>query len=299
MSTNRSTIDVPPHVLEYLGEHEVLTLATASSTGLPHAATQVYVNEGLAIYFGTRPGTITGRHIEQNPVVAFTIDEYCADWSKTKGIQGSGEGRALLDPAAIRHVVALFQQKFPFLSDTHATDLSFFRLTPFELQFIDNERAGGETAGQTLGTPYRRSLVYSVFSTLPQQEVDRVTANLESVQVQAGEVIVRQGTPADEFFIIVDGEVEILREEDGLTRSVAKLSRGEFFGEIAILLNRPRTATVRAVTTTTLLSMTRNTFRNLIAQSLATTQDFDRVIQQRLDGLAAGRPQPSKSDQTR
>jgi hypothetical protein len=45
---------------------------------------------------------------------------------------------------------------------------------------------------------------------------------------------------------------------------------------------------VRAVTPASLLTMNRDTFRALLAQSLATTQDFDQIIQQRLDSLAAG-----------
>jgi CRP-like cAMP-binding protein len=55
---------------------------------------------------------------------------------------------------------------------------------------------------------------------------------------------------------------------------------------MAILRDMPRAATVRAIKPTTLLAMDRETFRGLVAQSLGTTQDFDRVIQQRLEELA-------------
>jgi uncharacterized protein YhbP (UPF0306 family) len=290
MSTDRRAVEVPPHVIEYMRQHNTLSLATASPAGVPHAATQVYVNDGLAIYFCTRPETITARHIDQNPAVAFTIDEYTPDWSKTKGIQGAGESRVLLDPGEIRRVVTLFQQKFPFLSAVHTTNLSLFRITPSEIKFIDNEGTGGEPAGQTLGTDYRRSLAYSVFRGLPQQEVETVAGKLDTMQVNAGDTIVRQGAPADKFFIIVEGEVEVLREANGSQQRVGQLKRGQFFGEIAILRNSPRTATVRAVTPTTLLTMDRDVFRGLVAQSMATTLDFDQVIQQRLssDNPAAG-----------
>ena len=101
-------------------------------------------------------------------------------------------------------------------------------------------------------------------------------------------MIVRQGAPADKFFIIVDGEVEVTREDDGRQRTLATLKRGQFFGEIAILRNTPRLATVTAVSPTTLFAMERSDFQGLLAQSMGTTQDFDRIIQQRLEELGAG-----------
>jgi CRP-like cAMP-binding protein len=119
--------------------------------------------------------------------------------------------------------------------------------------------------------------------------VTTVAGRLDPVQVAAGTVVVRQGAPADKFFIIVEGELEVIREDDGTSRTVATLRQGQFFGEMAILRDLPRTATVRATTPATLLAMERDDFRALVAQSLATTQDFDRVIQQRLDELGGAR----------
>ena len=103
-------------------------------------------------------------------------------------------------------------------------------------------------------------------------------------------MIVRQGAPADKFFIIVRGEVEVVHEEQGAAQRIAVLKSGQFFGEIAILRDTPRTATVRAITPTTLLTMDRDAFRGLVAQSLATTQDFDAAIRERLEKMAAGAP---------
>lgn len=285
MDQDRPAVDVPAHVLDYLGEQKTLTLASASLSGVPHAATLVYASEGMVIYFATRPGTTTVRNVQQNPVVAFTIDEYTEDWSKTRGIQARGECQEILSPDEIRRVVQLFQTKFPFLAGGSNSNLAFFRLSPSELQFINNAD-GGTQVGQTLGTEYRRSLVYSVFRSLPHHQVETIAAKLGTVKVNAGEIIVRQGAPADKFFIIVEGELEVSRDDQG-DQPLARLSAGQFFGEIAILRDTPRTATVRAVTPATLLSMDRETFQSLVAQSLSTTQDFDRVIQQRLSSLTS------------
>ena len=129
--------------------------------------------------------------------------------------------------------------------------------------------------------------LHSAASDLPTQNVDTISAALESRQVDAGEVIVRQGGPADKFFIIVDGEVEVIRDVDGQEQPIALLSKGHFFGEIAIMRDAPREATVRAKTPTTLLSLDRASFRDLVAQSLGTTADFDQVIKARLKGIGA------------
>ena len=69
-----TTAQVQPWVLEYLAAQQTLTLATASAQGMPHAATFLYVNDGVEIAFWTQPESATARHIEQNPAVAFAID---------------------------------------------------------------------------------------------------------------------------------------------------------------------------------------------------------------------------------
>lgn len=280
--------NAPSHVLEYLRAEATLTLATATRAGVPHAATMVYVADGITLYFCTRPESTTARNVAQNPAVSFTVDQYAADWSQTRGVQGSGECQVLLSSADIARVVGLFRARYPFLSETGTANLSVYRIVPSELKFIDGAATG--QSGATLGMEYKHSLAYSVFRDLPRQEVEAVAGKLETIQVEAGATVVRQGAPADKFFIIVDGEVEVVREAapgKGGGVTLATLGRGQFFGEMAILNEGPRTATVRARVPTTLLTMDRDVFRGLVAQSLATTQDFDRVIRQRLAEVAA------------
>jgi CRP-like cAMP-binding protein len=281
MADDTPTIDAPAHVLDYLGEQKKLTLATASRGAVPYATTLLYINDGVTLYVWTRPGTTTARHVEQNGVVSFAIDEYAADWGETKGIQGAGNSQVVLDPAEIDRVVARFEEKFPSLKGSLSQSLSFFRIAPTQLQFIDNA-AGGTDGGREPGVDFHRDLVFSIFHDLPPHEVETVEGQLRTVQLAAGDVVVRQGTPADKFFIIVEGEVEVIREDEGKTRLLATLGRGQFFGEIAILRDTPRMATVRALKPTTLFAMERDVFRSLVAESMGTTGDFDRVIRTRL-----------------
>lgn len=140
-------------------------------------------------------------------------------------------------------------------------------------------RAGDPFAdGGEQPTDFRRDLVYSVFGALPEQRADAVAGRLGRATLPAGTIIVRQGGPAEKFFIIVDGIVDVIREDGGSGQVVATLGPGEFFGEVAILRDMPRTATVRAVTAVSLLTMDSGTFRSLVAQSLGITADFDEII---------------------
>jgi uncharacterized protein YhbP (UPF0306 family) len=278
MANETSTMDLPAHVLEYLHGQKTLTLATASAGAVPHAATLTYVDDGSSLFIWIRPDTTTAQHMGQNPVVSFAIDEYSANLQDTKGIQGTGSCQVLLDSVEIDNVVSAFEKKFPPLAGSLTSELAFFRITPTRLQFIDNSAAGGDSRFL-----YHRDLVYSIFQDLPEQEVENLEAQLRTIEFAEGEVIVRQGAPADKFFIVVDGEVEVVRESEGKTRLLGTLTRGQFFGEIAILRDMPRNATVRAKTATTLFSMERDIFRGLVAQSMGTTSDFDRVIRQRLE----------------
>ena len=285
MTPEQAAVDVPAHVVEYLTSQNTLTLATASPSGVPHASTFLYVNDGPTLYFWTRPGTTTARHLDQNSVVSFTIDEYAKDLRETRGVQGAAECAVVLNGETIAQVADLFGQKFPELSPGTTMSISFFRIVPTELQFIDNGGSAGKPEEGTFGADFSRERAYSVFSDLPVQRVDSVAGELQTVKADAGEVIVRQGGPADKFFIVVEGAVDVEQQDEDGFRKVSSLGPGHFFGEIAIMRGTPRAATVRATEPTTLIAMDRDVFRDLVAQSLGMTADFDQVVRARLKAL--------------
>lgn len=284
MATDTAAPSVPQNVLDFLAEHKKLTLATASTTGVPHAAAFMFVNDGAIIYFWTRPETTTAKQIEQNPVVSFSVDDYVEDWSQLKGVQGAGECRVLLNSQEITNVARLFADKYPAVKAGSATtNISFFRVTPTQLQYLDNTQ-GGKKKEDEFGLDFKREVVYSVFTGLPRQQQLGFTGELQPVNVSAGDVIVRQGAPADKIFIIVKGEVAVEREEpDGRVVELETLRDGQFFGELAILRDTPREATATAKTDVTLLAMRRDTFQRLVAGSLGASEDFDQVIKQRME----------------
>jgi uncharacterized protein YhbP (UPF0306 family) len=280
-------IEVPGYVVDYLNEQKTMTLATASPAGVPHATTFLYVNDGPVLFFWARPNTTTARHIDQNPTVSFAVDQYSDDLRQTRGVQGAGECSVILSGEEIARVADLFGQRFPTLSPGATMSISFFRLAPTDLEFIDNTQAGSDAPGGTFGAEFHKKRSYSVFSDLPELGADTVAATLQTMHADEGEVIAREGGPADKFFIVVEGEIEVVRESGGETETIERLGPGHIFGEVSIMRDTPRSATVRATQPTVLLAMERDSFRTLVAQSLGTTEDFVQIIQQRLERLGS------------
>ena len=285
MSTTEQ--ELPGPVLEYISGQSTLTLATSSPTGAPHAATFLYVNDGPSLYFWSRSSTESARQIEQNPMVAFTIDEYTTDLNKTRGVQGVGECSVLLSGEQIARVADLFGRKFPTLSPGATMSISFFRITPTEIQFIDNKKTSGASPEGVFGAEFHRERSYSVFGGLPTQTAQTISASLQLVDAEPDSVVARQGGPADKFFIVVDGELEVTREDGGSSETVATVGPGDLYGEMAILFDKPRGTSARATKPTKLVVIDSDTFRAVVAQSLGTTRDFDQIIRDRL-GRSAG-----------
>lgn len=285
MSAGKAAIDLPPHVLEYLEQQSTVTLATASSAGVPRAATLLYVNRGPVLYMWIRPKTTTAKHVEQNPLVSFAIDDYAEDWRQTKGVQGNGECQVVLGGEEIARAAMLFGQKFPSVSSGSSTmGIYFLKLTATQLQFIDNSKAG-EKSAEEFGVDFHSDEVLNVISDLPHQESANIEAPLQTVSASEGEVIARQDGPADKFFIVVEGEVELVRSADGADERLGSYGPGHLFGEMSVMRDSPRSASIRATKESTLLSLERDDFRDLVAEALGTTGDFDQVIQKRLESL--------------
>lgn len=83
---------------------------------------------------------------------------------------------------------------------------------------------------------------------------------------KAGEIIFRQGDYPYRLYVIGKGEVDVIRETPGKEDVIlARLGKDQFFGEIGIVSNTPRTATIRAVTDVEVLSIHRNYFQSLFS----------------------------------
>src|SRR5215218_769935 len=126
--------------------------------------------------------------------------------------------------------------------------------------------------------------VAKALSTLTMDQLALVTRQLEARTFTPGAPIISQGEPADQFYIITKGQVEILlNQPDGHAISVATMEAGQYFGEIGLLRGGARTATVRAIgeSNVEVVALDRAEFGSLIADSEATKVAIDRVAQER------------------
>jgi uncharacterized protein YhbP (UPF0306 family) len=282
MTDAGSPLEVPPRVLEYLDTHMTVTLATASSNGVPRAVPLRYANDGLTLYVWTRTTSWTAKQIAQNPLVSFTISE------DTAALQGSGEARMVLSGDETEKAIGLFSNKFPAALGASTMNIAFFRIVPTNVKLIDETYGGGR--GETRmysGAEYVVDDVYDIVRDLPAGEVGLITGKLHASKVDAGDVIARQGAPADKFVIVVDGEVEVTRESSNGAETVITLGSGDFFGDVSIIRDSPRSATLTAVAPTSVLTMDREDFRSVVSQALGLNEDFDQVIRARLEGGAS------------
>jgi CRP-like cAMP-binding protein len=86
---------------------------------------------------------------------------------------------------------------------------------------------------------------------------------IQQQHFQPGEIIFNEGDIGDSVFAIQEGECEVVREVDGKTETVAVLGSASFFGEMAVLSDCCRNATVRARTAVRVLSMSKSDFNKI------------------------------------
>jgi ABC-type methionine transport system ATPase subunit len=134
--------------------------------------------------------------------------------------------------------------------------------------------------------------VAKALSTLTMDQLALVTRQLEARSFTPGAPIISQGEPADQFYIITKGQVEIqLSQPNSPAIPVTTMHPGQYFGEIGLLRGGARTATVRAVgeTNVEVVALDRAEFSSLIADSEPTKLAIDQVAQQRAIENSAAR----------
>jgi CRP-like cAMP-binding protein len=117
-----------------------------------------------------------------------------------------------------------------------------------------------------------------LFEGLSRKEFVQLERVCEDVQVEPGKVLCKEGQIGHEFFVLVDGNVRVTRTG----RRVATLSGGDFVGEIALITEMPRTATVTAETPVRLFVLTRREFHAVLDQNPNVERKVLRALARRL-----------------
>jgi CRP-like cAMP-binding protein len=128
-----------------------------------------------------------------------------------------------------------------------------------------------------------------IFSGLGARQLDLLAVKLAVRDVAAGETLIRQGDPGDTFYIVREGELEVLVSANGARRRANLLKPGDFFGEIALLYEVPRTATVRARSEASVWELGRKDFRDLVGRYMGLEDDLAKLAASRLRRRGRGR----------
>src|SRR5215470_4568125 len=236
MTANLTSVStgIPKEVMEHLHRHHVVTLSTTSFTGMPHADTVVYMSDSRSIFFFAGEGTQMLRNVKDSRRVSFTIDDYTIDWRKVRELQGVG--RCL-----------------PATPEQDAVAWSLYLMN-----FGDYDYA--KVAGQA--SRIRRT--FQIEDAPPPPAQGAVATNLDRLTYEPGQIVFRPGDSTGEYYVVIDGEVEIRGEGYGADQTVLRLGPGQFFGDQATLRGQRGALTCHAVKRSILLAVDRTALRDLL-----------------------------------
>jgi cAMP-dependent protein kinase regulator len=100
-----------------------------------------------------------------------------------------------------------------------------------------------------------------LLASVPGEELMKIARRLEREEVPPGRQVVREGDPGERFYLVLSGIFAVSQEDLGPRRV---LQPGDYFGEVALAMNVPRTASVRALTPAVVASCDRESFDELL-----------------------------------
>lgn len=126
-----------------------------------------------------------------------------------------------------------------------------------------------------------------LFADLPDDDLDRLCDLARRVSFEAGETVMEEGTPGDGLYVIVTGELEVTTAQGGGDLVLARRGPGEMLGEMSLLEQAPRTATVRATMDSDVVVVEPDAFQRLLADSPETASRVLRTMASRLRSTEA------------
>ena len=106
-----------------------------------------------------------------------------------------------------------------------------------------------------------------LFADLSEEDLERLYKMAETVSIPAGELVLREGDQGDSLFVVLDGELEVTKRQGSQDVLLALYKPGQFFGEMALLEQAPRSASVRTLQESRLLVISQVAFQTLLSCS--------------------------------
>jgi len=124
-----------------------------------------------------------------------------------------------------------------------------------------------------------------LFAEMDGIQIQYLASKLRERIYEADDVIIHQGDVGESFYLIKEGQVQVFTEHEGEEVLVAERGPGEYVGEVALLLDTPRTASVRALTQVSVLALHKVDFDALVADHLFITRGMERETSRRMIDL--------------
>jgi CRP/FNR family cyclic AMP-dependent transcriptional regulator len=136
-----------------------------------------------------------------------------------------------------------------------------------------------------LGSDHKVDLIKKVplFEECSRRELEQVASAADEIDLNEGKELMREGDRGREFFVILEGTADVTQGGE----KINSLGPGDFFGEIALLREVPRTATVRAVQDLRLFALERDDFIAAVTGHAPSREAADSVVAARLPAGAA------------
>jgi hypothetical protein len=170
----------------------------------------------------------------------------------------------------------------------------------FPTRTLHIERAGARDGdGRDESTLAELLSSVEIFSPLTSAELNALASNARGHVFAPGEIIIREGDSGSSMFVVSRGSVDVRVESNGTSRTLKRLSEGDFFGEMGLFTGEPRTANVVAADETEVLEIGHDAMKGLFETNPELVEALSHTINERRAGLAARSDPPSTDAESR
>ena len=158
-----------------------------------------------------------------------------------------------------------------------------YRVNRTKVELTKAERIGVDFDGTEVSFPHEALRSVPLFSRLPEAVLSRMTARFKTENVSLGNKLVVEGEDRGTFFILAQGQVEVLSKGvHGSNLRIALLTEGEFFGETDLISDSPSDVTVRTITPCILLTLSRKDLEGVLKELPNLTDEFNKAVSDHL-----------------